>query len=236
MKTAPFVYALVLGAALEARPASVEVILKDAKGAAIEDAVVWAVSKAGPLPLRRREVAVGQKDKTFIPFVTVVQAGQPVQFPNHDPIRHHVYSFSAAKPFEIKLYAGTPVAPIVFDKTGDVVLGCNIHDHMLAYVFVVDTPYFAKSGKEGRARLEGLPAGDYDLHAWHYAQEQAAAAQPVRLRADEAAGAGFTLVLQPVPRGYLVDRHRIGKSLEKSHEEEIWRAAACRQAISPFHR
>src|SRR5204863_937520 len=118
--------------------------------------VVWAMSTGGPAPMRRRDAAVAQKDKTFIPFVTVVQTGTPVQFPNQDPIRHHVYSFSPPKPFEIKLYAGTPVAPIVFDKPGEVVLGCNIHDHMLAYIYVVDTPYFGKTGKDGRARLESV--------------------------------------------------------------------------------
>jgi len=186
-------------ASLPGFSATLEITIKDARSALVEDAVVWAMPKPGPAPARRREAAVAQRDKTFIPLVTVVQTGTPVQFPNQDPIRHHVYSFSAAKPFEIKLYAGTPVAPIVFDKPGEVVLGCNIHDHMLAYIYVVDTPYFAKSGKDGMVRLEGLPAGDYDLLLWHYAQAAPVAPQAHRLRGDESAADGFVVTLKPMP-------------------------------------
>ncbi len=199
MKLGLLLLALPCLASLHGFAANLEVTIKDAKGAAVEDAVVWAMPKPGPAPARKQGAAVGQKDKTFIPFVTVVQTGTAVQFPNQDPIRHHVYSFSPAKVFEIKLYAGTPAAPIVFDKPGEVVLGCNIHDHMLAYIYVVDTPYFAKTGKEGRARLENLPGGDYELLMWHFAQAAPAAAQAVRLRGDESTPAGFVVTLAPVP-------------------------------------
>src|SRR5438034_10946862 len=96
VKSALTPLALPFLAALGAHAATLEITIKDAKGAPVEDAVVWAMPKSGPAPpLRRRDAAVGQKDKTFIPFVTVVQTGTPVQFPNQDPIRHHVYSFSS---------------------------------------------------------------------------------------------------------------------------------------------
>jgi plastocyanin len=199
VKAALMLLALTCFAGLPGFSATLEITIKDAKGESVEDAVVWAMPRPGPAPVRKRDAAVAQKDKTFIPFVTVVQTGTAVQFPNQDPIRHHVYSFSPAKVFEIKLYAGTPVAPIVFDKPGEVVLGCNIHDHMLAYIYVVDTPYFAKTGKEGRARLESLPAGDYELLMWHFAQAAPVASQAVRLRGDESAPAGFVVTLAPVP-------------------------------------
>jgi plastocyanin len=127
------------------------------------------LSQAGPAAFRKREAQVEQLDKTFVPLVTVVQTGTQVQFPNRDPIRHHVYSFSPPKTFELKLYSGTPAAPVLFDKPGEVVLGCNIHDNMIAYVLVVDTPHFAKTNKEGKAKIDGLPAGDYDVRLWHFA-------------------------------------------------------------------
>jgi hypothetical protein len=89
-----------------------------------------------------------------------------VSFPNFDTVRHHVYSFSATKTFDIKLYAGTPANPVVFDKPGVATLGCNIHDRMSAHIVVVDTPLFASSDAAGAARFD-LPAGDHVLLFWH---------------------------------------------------------------------
>lgn len=187
-------------AALDAPAARVDVTVRNAAGAPLQDAVAWAIPKAGPAPLRKRDAAVEQKDRTFIPFVTVVQTGTAVSFPNRDEIRHHVFSFSTPKTFEIKLYAGTPVAPIVFDKPGEVVLGCNIHDHMLAYIYVVDTPWFAKSGADGIARLDGLPPGEYEVRAWHPAQAKEQPVQAARLAAESStAEAAFTMETRALP-------------------------------------
>ena len=99
--------------------------------------------------------------------MTLVTVGTKVAFPNFDTVRHHVYSFSQAKTFELKLYAGVPAAPVVFDKPGLAVLGCNIHDRMAAWVVVADTPWFARTGADGIARIEGAPAGAYRIAAWH---------------------------------------------------------------------
>jgi plastocyanin len=186
-------------AALPGFAANVTVNAKDPLGNPLQDLVVWAVPREGLAPPRTRPAMVEQRNKTFIPLVSVVQTGTLVSFPNRDEIRHHVYSFSAAKKFEIKLYAGTPVDPIPFDKAGEVVLGCNIHDHMVAYIYVVDSPWFAKSDKDGVARIEGLPAGDYDIHAWYYAQDARPTPVGVKLRADEAGAAAFAVGRRPMP-------------------------------------
>lgn len=186
--------------ALTALAATIDVGVSGPTGAPIENAVAYAIPKSGPAPFRKREVAVEQIDKTFVPFLTVVQTGTAVSFPNRDTIRHHVYSFSQPKPFELKLYVGTPAAPVVFDKPGEVVLGCNIHDQMLAYILVVDTPWFARTGATGRARIEGLPAGEYEVKLWHPAQAlPAPEAKALRLRADETTPAAWKLQLRPIP-------------------------------------
>lgn len=199
--TAPaFLLAASLAAPAALHAATLEVEVRGADGAGVADAVAYALPRGVPAPLRKRDAQVEQIDKQFVPLVTVVQAGTPVQFPNRDEIRHHVYSFSPPKPFELKLYVGTPAAPVLFDKPGQVVLGCNIHDHMIAYVYVVDTPYFARTDAGGRARLEGLPAGEYDVKLWHYAQAlPAPEARAVKLRADETAPAAWTIALRPIP-------------------------------------
>jgi plastocyanin len=180
--------------------ATIDVDVRDFTGAPLADAVVYAMPRPGPAPARKPAAQIEQIDKTFVPLVTVVQTGTAVQFPNRDAIRHHVYSFSPAKPFELKLYSGTPAAPVVFDKAGEVVLGCNIHDQMIAYVLVVDTPWFAKTGADGRARIEALPAGDYELRVWHFALAMPAPEpRPLRLRADETAPAAWKVGLRAQP-------------------------------------
>lgn len=108
---------------------------------------------------------MAQKGRAFQPTLLVVQTGTPVLFPNFDTVRHHVYSFSATRKFEIKLYAGTPAAPVVFDKAGTATLGCNIHDQMLGYIHVVDTPHFGVTGSDGQVNLD-LPAGEHRVQIW----------------------------------------------------------------------
>ena len=147
---------------------SLRVQVLDSAGKPLEGAVVSLVSDAArravrPLP----EQEISQENKQFVPAVRVVTVGTLVRFPNRDSVRHHVYSFSPAKKFEIKLYAGTPAAPVRFDQPGVAVLGCNIHDQMLGWVVVLDTPYFAQTDAQGQALLEGMPAGAHQLRAWH---------------------------------------------------------------------
>ena len=81
-------------------------------------------------------VVMDQIDKQFLPRVLVVNAWQPVIFPNSDQVRHHVYSFSKPNDFEIRLYSGNQLEPLRFEHPGVVVLGCNIHDDMVGYLYV----------------------------------------------------------------------------------------------------
>jgi hypothetical protein len=110
---------------------------------------------------------VDQINKEFVPYVLPVQVGSSVNFPNRDNIRHHVYSFSPTKTFELPLYSGTPATPILFDKPGVVILGCNIHDWMIGYIYVSESPYFAKTGADGKTVLADLPPGEYVVRTWH---------------------------------------------------------------------
>jgi len=152
-----------------AQTAEIVARVLDAQGKPVPDAVVVAVPSDGSLrlPSRPREGVVDQVDKEFTPKVTAILVGTPVTFPNNDNVRHQVYSFSAAKRFELPLYAGVPAQPIVFDKPGVVVLGCNIHDWMVGYVYVSESPYFAKTSKDGKASLADLPAREYTVRVWH---------------------------------------------------------------------
>jgi plastocyanin len=145
-------------------------------GTSAQDTVIVFDPLDAAPPASRDEANIDQINKRFVPRISVVRTGTTITFPNSDRIRHQVYSFSAAKTFSLKLYAGSPKAPVIFDKAGLVVLGCNIHDNMVAFVGVVDSPYFAKASSSGTA-VFSLPAGRYRLRAWH---PNAVAAVPTR--------------------------------------------------------
>lgn len=166
---------LLVGVSLHARSAGLEVLVKDAGGAGVADAVasLHAVATKDAVRADRpvTPAVMDQRDLRFVPRVLAIEAGTPVMFPNSDQVRHHVYSFSPAKKFELRLYKATPTNPIVFDTPGVVTIGCNIHDWMLGYIVVLDTPFFAKSDAAGKLRIESLPAGDYRLDVWHARQK-----------------------------------------------------------------
>ncbi len=154
---------------LNANAANLQLDVQDATGAPLADAVVYAEAiNPGNLAKPSKVIQIEQIGRKYQPLVTALQLGSQVSFPNNDTVRHHVYSFSAAKKFEMKLYSGVPSENVLFDKTGTVVLGCNIHDKMIAYIHVVDTPFFSKTDAQGKAQLAHLPAGKYRLKAWHY--------------------------------------------------------------------
>ena len=148
-----------------AAPQTIQAV-SEATGQPIPNAAVSVYVKGAAAQAPSGTMAdLAQRNKAFEPTVLVVQTGTAVNFPNLDTVRHHVYSFSPIKPFEIKLYAGTPAKPVVFDKAGTATLGCNIHDRMVAYVHVVDTPHFGVTDRQGRVTLD-LPAGEHRVRVW----------------------------------------------------------------------
>lgn len=152
---------------VSAMAANLTVIAVDERAAVVDNVALALLPLNGPVPAGPKTAEIGQENKTFIPLVSVVQTGTAISFPNRDTVRHHVYSFSPAKTFELKLYAGTPAKPVTFNEPGLVVLGCNIHDHMVAYVMVANTPWQAVTDAQGRAEFKDVPAGEYDLQYWH---------------------------------------------------------------------
>jgi plastocyanin len=141
----------------------------NAKGKPVADAVVTAFPpglKSGAIRFSWPQ-EMDQQHLQFDPFVLIVPVGADVTFPNRDPVRHHVYSFSPTHPFELKLYGKDETRSVRFERAGVVALGCNIHDNMVAFIKVVDTPFAAKTDAQGRAVLHGLPAGSVPVKIWH---------------------------------------------------------------------
>ena len=153
----------------DAQTTQIAASVMDSRGKPVADAVVIAVPADGSLRagFRSRDAVVDQVSKEFVPRVLAIAVGTTVTFPNHDNVRHHVYSFSAAKRFELPLYSGATAQPVVFDKPGVIVLGCNIHDWMIGYVYVSESPYFAKTAADGKALIGDLPPRLYAVRVWH---------------------------------------------------------------------
>jgi plastocyanin len=162
--------AMILCISGQAWASELSVSLRTPNNQPIRDAVVTvypsARTTAGaiafPWPMR-----VEQRDLQFHPFVLIAPVGATVAFPNFDTVRHHVYSFSPAGPFELRLYGRDESRSVRFVNPGIIAIGCNIHDQMVAFIAVVDTPFAAKTDELGVARIAGLPPGQATMRVWH---------------------------------------------------------------------
>lgn len=192
-RSAAVVIALAASVACHAGSLSVAVTGQD--GSPVADVAVYAVpdSAAPAVDADPPHAFMDQVDFEFVPHILVAQSGTVVEFPNSDNVNHHVYSFSPAKSFELPLYKGSVYPPLIFDEAGVVTLGCNIHDNMLGYVLVVDTPWFTKTDKAGSAMLQSLPEGRYRIHAWtpRISEANLPASQAIELRANGDAALTF---------------------------------------------
>ena len=146
--------------------ADVRVSVTDQHGRPVADALVHAPGSMRPAAdATSRSATIGQRDLEFEPRFSAVGTGTTVHFPNFDRSRHHVYSFSPAKVFELKLYRGETAEPVTFDAPGIVTLGCNVHDWMVAWIYVVDSARWQLTDASGSATLD--VADGEPLEVWH---------------------------------------------------------------------
>jgi plastocyanin len=184
--------------------AETTVTIRDGAGHAVVNAGV-AIELADDTPRTAdalpRVAVMDQKNEQFVPDFLVVRVGTEISFPNSDQVLHHVYSFSPARVFELPLYRGVLPSPVRFDREGIVTIGCNIHDHMVGHVWVVNTPTFAQTDAQGRATFDALPAGTHRLLAWHpRLGRSGVVSKPIVVGADGNGEAGLVLAVAPVER------------------------------------
>ena len=189
--------------ALAQAPSTIRATVVDAQSHPVADAVVVAVSTDPSVNANGhpRAESLDQIDKEFVPKVKAVFVGSTVAFPNKDSVRHHVYSFSPAKRFELPLYAGVPSQPVLFDWAGVVVLGCNIHDWMVGYIYVSESPWFASTSADGRATL-ALPPRAYVVRVWHpqLVADEASTRKPVEVAPGATAHVRWSVEIKPEVR------------------------------------
>ena len=159
----------VLVAAQGAAAAPLTVHVVDSAGRPIRDAVVTLrpVQGTAPRPALAGSYRISQQNTQFQPFVSVIPVGATVAFPNFDPFRHHVYSFSPARTFELRLFAKDQTRSVTFDRAGIVAIGCNIHDSMSAFIYVTDTSWALETTANGTVTFRDAPAVPYVVQVWH---------------------------------------------------------------------
>ena len=179
--------------------AEVRLTITDQQGQPLEDAVVELLDPANKT-FSAKKAEVKQQDLTFIPFVSAYQVGSQVDFPNMDKTRHHVYSFSPAKVFELKLYANKPEAPVLFDQAGIVALGCNIHDYMQAYIYVGQSPFLQVTDAKGLVTFNDVPDGSYQLKLWHPWQNADWVTQQIQIKQGQMMSYQLAITAQEKPK------------------------------------
>ena len=159
--------ALSVMATAAAQAATVTVDVRGPDGRPLTGAIVAVEGARVGAPAVRGPYAIEQRNIASAPHILIVPVGATVGFPNRDRVRHHVYSFSKAKAFDLKLYGRDDTRTVVFDTPGVVALGCNIHDSMSGFVYVASTPFAEQVDAAGRASFEGVPAGAVTIRVWH---------------------------------------------------------------------
>lgn len=183
----------------------ITVTVTDREGKPVPDVAVFAESSTASSAPAGTRALMDQVGQRFVPHILVVQAGTEVDFPNSDTVAHHVYSFSHPNHFKLPIYKGHAHPPVRFEERGIVILGCNIHDHMLAYIVVVDSPVFAKTDSDGVAMLDAAPIDGMKVSIWS-----------PRLRDDNE---NLTITIGDSGSGSAL-AFRLQKSLRPAHEDQ----------------
>jgi plastocyanin len=159
---------LLSAASVLARAAELQVTVLPPQGPPLAGIVVDAVPQSPAPPAKgSARTLMDQRNLMFVPDTIAIRTGTTVEFPNSDNVRHQVYSFSPPKNFQLSLYDSSQHASVVFDKPGLVTVGCNIHDAMIGYIYVTDSPWFGQTGNDGSVQLHALAPGRYTIRVWH---------------------------------------------------------------------
>ena len=195
---------LALAAPLAAAPLTVRVV--DAAGRPVRDAVVTLRPSGGAARVARGRgpYVVSQQNLQFRPFISIVPVGASISFPNFDNTKHHVYSFSAAKRFELKLFAKDQSRTVNFDKPGIVALGCNIHDQMSAFIVVTNSAWTARTNGQGMVTFADAPTAPGRITIWQpYLRAPGGSVQQAIAAGQRTAN--FSVRLRPPPPQMTMD-------------------------------
>jgi plastocyanin len=146
---------------------------KSSRDAKAGNVVLWLTpldsTHVAPISYTQQYPKLVQLNKSFQPHILVVPVGSVVEFPNHDPFFHNVFSLFEGKRFDLGLYEAGTTRDVRFDKIGISFIFCNIHPQMSGVVIALDTPFYGISDQRGEVVIAKVPAGRYTLHIWYEA-------------------------------------------------------------------
>jgi plastocyanin len=160
------VLSLTVATAARAGGGAVKGTIRGPEGEPVANAAVLVEGPSAP-PAEAAHAVIEQRDQTFVPHVLAIPVGTAVDFPNHDPILHNVFSASSAKKFDLGMYDQGVARSVTFDAPGVVRIGCNVHPKMQAFVIVNPNPYVAVTDAQGEYTIRNVPAGGYQIRVWH---------------------------------------------------------------------
>jgi len=146
--------------------ADITISVVDQKSNSVVDGYVELFSLSGTSKAKVSSGTIDQVDKEFTPLVSAIPVGSTIFFPNSDNIQHQIYSFSKSKEFDLPLFAKNDTQKVVFDTAGIILMGCNIHDWMLSFLYVYESAFFAQTNTNGAVIFSDVPAGEYELRTW----------------------------------------------------------------------
>ncbi len=166
LKTVIYALVVALAGAHPVWAQSLDFIIQDQNGDPLSDAVVFfeTPDRQDTTP---REMILDQTGEKFSPYVMAARRGDVLKFHNSDPVSHHIYSFSRAMPLNMVMHRDTVSGDLLLEHSGVIALGCNIHDHMAAFVVVGDTDIAVVSDRDGNARLPGSKTTEREVKVWH---------------------------------------------------------------------
>lgn len=150
-----------------------------------------AAPRAAFEPSDTSRAVLNQRNEAFVPHVLAITTGTVVDFPNSDRIYHNVFSLSKTARFDLGRYAAGKSKSVRFDRPGIVRVFCDIHSHMNAFILVFNHRYFAVTDTDGRYRIDGVPAGTYNVVAWN--EGTASDPKPVTVSEGGASELDFSL-------------------------------------------
>ncbi|MGB1239799.1 MAG: hypothetical protein ACPG4U_16395 [Pseudomonadales bacterium] len=191
-KVLPFIAVAMLTG--QAHAATLDVQVKSREGKSVSDIVVYLEPLAGQaLSKTDKQLVISQSDKSFVPYLSVTQVGNPMTFSNRDDITHHIYSADAKEQFSFVIKPGEEVAREGAKAESEIAMGCNVHDWMSGHLLVLETPYFAKTDSAGKLRFDTAKGGAYKLVVWHPQLKSAEHRQSTDVNLDSQSELTFTL-------------------------------------------